>query len=111
MTSLILGKYWSSDDGEGSSPSAVSRQLRKSSGMCASSLIISERFSQARKRFCQSVKAGAVACCMLYVVGCVWMDGGFFGAHIKKAHLEKERTWSIMPCHISGEQVVFGAQE
>lgn len=38
MTSLILGRYWSSEAGEGSSPNAVSRQFRKSSGTWASSL-------------------------------------------------------------------------
>lgn len=39
MTSLILGRYWSSEAGEGSSPNAVSRQFRKSSGTWASSLV------------------------------------------------------------------------
>ena len=38
ITSLIFGRYWSSDDGDGSSPRAVSRQFLRSSGICASSL-------------------------------------------------------------------------
>lgn len=48
MTSLIFGRYWSSDEGDGSSPRAVSRQFLRSSGICASSLI--QRMSQKRKK-------------------------------------------------------------
>lgn len=79
ITSLILGKYCSSDVGEGSSPRAVSRQLRKSSGMCASSLFIfwsvffllkqeSGFISQSR-----AVVVVRMLCrCVDVVDGCVW---------------------------------------
>lgn len=50
MTSLILGRYWSREAGEGSSPNAVSRQFRKSSGTCASSLVETKNRCGGRNR-------------------------------------------------------------